>query len=222
MRATISSDGPRRPWTPTTPGNHWCVADFLKKEQTLLLKTHQSRLIKNATNSTVLPGKRSVWSGAIMVKNHTLSVDQSRPCFLYFLLELHQPLAVEIQLDGVARRQIQTAQPKRFSCNSLLMEYEKTFSPTLMSPQQTRNTPSGALLPTHQVYKRSRYIRCSSVPVRSSVLHPSGPSVFVTPALPRGAVLCKMSFRAFRAPIRGGAPRAGRKGHVWSPVCTLP
>ncbi|GBP31547.1 Nitric oxide synthase [Eumeta japonica] len=34
------------------------------------------------------------------VKNHTLSVDRFRPFFLYFLLESHQLLAVEIRVDS--------------------------------------------------------------------------------------------------------------------------
>ncbi|GBP15142.1 hypothetical protein EVAR_11439_1 [Eumeta japonica] len=39
-----------------------------------------------------------------MVKNHILSVAQFRPFLLYFLLQSHQLLAVEIRIDGFDRR----------------------------------------------------------------------------------------------------------------------
>ncbi|GBP07157.1 hypothetical protein EVAR_92065_1 [Eumeta japonica] len=39
-----------------------------------------------------------------MLKNHTLSVNKFRPFFLNHLLEPHQLLAVEMRIDGFARR----------------------------------------------------------------------------------------------------------------------
>ncbi|GBP75070.1 hypothetical protein EVAR_48750_1 [Eumeta japonica] len=52
-----------------------------------------------------------------MVRNYTLSIDRFRPFFLYFLLEAHQLLAVEILTDGFARRPIDSSVNLNFGPN---------------------------------------------------------------------------------------------------------
>ncbi|GBP07124.1 hypothetical protein EVAR_92040_1 [Eumeta japonica] len=63
--------------------------------------------LANQTLSIFAEGLKCVWSGLdiIKMKNYTLSVDQFRPFILYFLLDSHQLMAVEIRIDGFAQRE---------------------------------------------------------------------------------------------------------------------
>ncbi|GBP74625.1 hypothetical protein EVAR_98492_1 [Eumeta japonica] len=115
--------------------------------------------------------------GAIMMQNHTLSVDGFRPFILYFVLEYHQLLAEDVRIMVFSRRAHRRATTPKVRtvqhgvANSfVILEQPLRDQDDLKKKERDKNDDVRSIISRYKTWRSSLYVHTGGVTEQLRVL----------------------------------------------------